>query len=368
MDFRSDNVCGAHPAIVEALTVASHGSTSSYGADPWTERLQARFSALFEREVAVFPVLTGTAANALALALCTTPWGAVYCHHEAHVHVDECGAPEQMTGGAKLVPLTGDHGKLTPDIVRAAIHGVGVVHEVQPAALSLSQSTEAGTVYTVHELQALGEVAKRHRLAVHMDGARFANAVVALGVSPAALTWQAGIDVLCFGATKNGCLAAEAIVLFDPSRAAELAFRRKRAGHLLSKQRFISAQLEAYLAGDLWLRNARHANERAQELAQLFRAADVPLLAPVQANELFVTLDEARAASLRAAGFAFLDWPAFGARARRFVTSFETRPQDLHALANALATHGRDEIDAAHLSTSRTQCCDTLRAGSRSTS
>jgi threonine aldolase len=336
VDFRSDNVRGAHPKVIDAVVSASHGSASPYGGDPWSERLVTRLGEIFEHEVRVFPVATGTAANALALALCAPPWGAIYCHHEAHVQVDECGAPEHMTGGAKLVPLPGEHGKLTPRTLAMEIRGAGVVHAVQPAALSLSQSTEAGTVYRPEELAALSELGRAHGLALHMDGARFANALVALTASPAELTWKAGVDVLCLGGTKNGCLAAEAIVLFDPRKADELAFRHKRAGHLLSKQRFISAQLEAYLSDDLWLRNARHANARARELAQGFARAGVPVLAPAEANEVFVALSDARAVALRSAGFAFLDWPALGREARRFVTGFDTRIEDVAALTSAL--------------------------------
>jgi len=336
VDFRSDNVSGAHPAVLEAIVAASRGATSSYGADPWSERVTARLGRVFEREVAVFPVTTGTAANALALATHVPPWGAVYCHREAHIHVDECGAPEQLTGGAKLIPLEGAHGKLDAGTLAASIGGRGIVHAVQPAAVSLSQATEAGTVYRPDEIAAIAEVARRHRLVVHMDGARFANALVTVGCTPAALTWQAGVDVLSLGATKNGCFAAEAVVLFAPDKAEELGFRRKRAGHLVSKQRLLSAQLEAYLTDDLWLANARHANATAQRLAAHFAAVGLTPLVPVEANEVFVSVPAPLAAQLRERGFSFYPWSALGPSACRFVTAFDTRPEDVEALGAAL--------------------------------
>jgi len=329
MDFRSDNVSGAHPSIVDALVSASRGSTSSYGGDPWTERVTARMRVLFEREVAVFPVTTGTAANALALSLLSPPWGVVYCHPESHVNVDECGAPELFTGGAKLTAVPGPAGKITAASVEAAIHGEGFVHSPQPAAISLSQATECGTVYRVDEIAALGETAHRHGMGLHMDGARLANALVATGATPAQMTWKAGVDVLSFGATKNGCLAAEAVVLFDVRRAAEAGYRRKRAGHLLSKLRFVSAQLDAYLEGDLWLTNAVHANAMARRLATGLEAAGLEPIEPVEANEVFVSFSKPLASKLRELGFSFLDWPALGPDARRFVTAFDTRPEDI---------------------------------------
>ncbi|HEX6243153.1 MAG TPA: low specificity L-threonine aldolase, partial [Polyangiales bacterium] len=340
MDFRSDNTAGAHPAILEALTRENRGSASAYGEDAVSARLTARFSQLFEREVAVLPVATGTAANALALALYTPPWGAVYCHPHAHVQISECGAPEAFSGGAKLVSVTHGAalslGKLEAEAVERTIHREGAVHAVQPAAISISQPSEIGTLYRPRELEQLAEVARRHHMALHVDGARFANALVALSTSPAELTWKAGVDVLSFGATKNGAMAAEAVVLFQPERAGELAFRRKRAGHLLSKSRFLAAQLEAYLDDDLWLANARHANSLARELADGFTALGVRPLGPVETNQVFVQLSALTSATLRARGFQFLDWPTLGAHARRLVTSFETRKADVDALLRAL--------------------------------
>jgi threonine aldolase len=330
VNFASDNVTGIAPEILAALEAANRGAATPYGNDAATQRLEQRFAEVFEHEVAVFPVATGTAANALALACFTPPWGAIYCHEEAHIAADECGAPEFYTGGAKLVTCPGEHGKLRPEIVAPYMSGAGVVHNVQPAVLSITQETEAGTVYRADEIAALSGLARQHGLALHMDGARFANAVVGLDCAPAAITWRAGVDVLSFGATKNGALAAEAVVFFDPAKAASFGFRRKRAGHLVSKQRFISAQLEAYLAGDLWLRNARHANAMATRLGSgLACLPETQLLHPIEGNEVFVALPEAVIAALGAAGFGFYRWG--DAPVLRLVTAFDTEPVSVDA-------------------------------------
>ena len=336
MDFRSDNVSGVHPAILEALASANGGSASAYGADGITQRLERRIAEVFEHEVGVAIVATGPAANALSLALYTPPWGAVYYHEHAHVMVDECGAPEGFMAGAKLVGVRGEAGKLQAAALETSIQGAGVVHAVQPSAVSISQVAESGLTYTPDEIGALSEVTRRHGLALHVDGARFANAVVSLGATPAELTWKAGVDVLSLGATKNGAMAAEAVILFDRGKLAELGYRRKRAGHLLSKMRYASAQLDAYLSNDLWLRNARHANAMARRLDEGLRARGLAPLLPVQANELFVAIPEPRAARLRDAGFAFYDWPQLGADARRLVTAFDTRAAHVDALLHSL--------------------------------
>jgi threonine aldolase len=330
MNFRSDNVTGIHPAILDAIAAANRGAAASYGADEVTARVERRVAELFEHEVAVFPVATGTAANALALAAVVPPWGVVYAHEDSHIQVDECGAPEFFSGGAKLVPLKGAHGKIAAEPIAALIGPVqGVVHHAQPAAISISEATESGTVYTPAETAALGELSRRHGLALHVDGARFANALVHLGVRPADLTWRAGVDVLSLGATKNGALAAEAVVFFDPAKAAEFAYRRKRGGHLFSKMRFLSAQLDAYLANDLWLANARHANAMAQRLAD--GIGRHRLVHPVEANELFVVLPEAAITGLLAEGFEFYRWGGGDSRQIRLVTAFDTRADDVDA-------------------------------------
>ncbi|WP_448203067.1 threonine aldolase family protein [Azospirillum sp. sgz302134] len=323
-DFRSDNVAGAAPEIINALAAASIGSANPYGDDALTASVTQRLSATFETEVAVFPVATGTAANALALSALVPSYGAVYCHEDSHINTDECGAPENFTDGAKLVGLAGEGGKLSPDALSAALGraGIGVVHRVQPAALSLTQATEAGTVYRPEEVAALVDVAHDHGMAVHMDGARFANAIARLGCAPADVTWKVGVDVLALGGTKGGCLAAEAVVFFNPALAEDFGFLRKRGAHLVSKMRFLSAQLDAWLADDLWLRLARHANTMADRLAQGLAALPGAELAhPVEANEIFVRLPAAVADGLEAAGFRFYRWDG---TLLRLVTAFDT--------------------------------------------
>ncbi len=335
MDFRSDNVAGVAPQILEAVIAANEGTATSYGADEISARVEAKLCEIFEREVRAFPVATGTAANALSLSVMTPPYGAILCHEEAHIQLDECGAPEMFTGGAKLVPLPGVSGKLTPDSVRGVLEKTltGDSHRVQPAALSLTQATEAGTCYRPAEIAALTEVARSRGMKVQMDGARFANAVAHLGASPAEVTWRAGIDALAFGATKNGALGAEIVVFFDTTLAETFAFRRKRAGHLFSKMRFVSAQLEAYLAEDRWLTFARHANAMGTRIAQgLQRLPRVTLLHPVEANEVFIQLPLQVVAGLRQAGFDFYDWTDGAPGTVRLVMAFNTDPRPCRGL------------------------------------
>ena len=340
MNFRSDNVSGIAPEILAAILAANSGDAPSYGADSITHRVTRRFAEIFEHEVAVFPVATGTAANALAVAALTPPWGAVYCHEDSHVQTDECAAPEFYAAGAKLVAVPGADAKLSPAAVEARMIEQGVVHHAQPAAISISQATEAGTLYTPAEVAALGALAHRRGLALHMDGARFANAVAALGCSPAEITWRAGVDVLSFGATKNGALAAEAVIFFDPAKAADFAYRRKRGGHLFSKMRFLSAQLDAYLADDLWLRNARHANRVAARLADgLAQIAGARLRYPTQANEVFVELPEKAIRALAEAGFGFYRWGGESSPCLRLVAAFDSRLDDAEAFIAVARQH-----------------------------
>ncbi|WP_119420198.1 threonine aldolase family protein [Desertibaculum subflavum] len=326
MEFRSDNTAGACPEIMAAIARANEGTAASYGADPISLGLQAKFSRLFEREVAVFPVATGTAANSLALAAIAPPWGVVYAHRESHIEQDECGAPEFFTGGAKLALLDGPHAKLSAADLdrRLAGAGAGVQHHAQPAAVSITQASERGAVYRSEEVAAIGQVCRKHRLALHMDGARFGNALAHLGCSPAEITWKAGVDILSFGATKNGALAAEAVVFFDPAKAEDFLYRRKRAGHLFSKMRFLSAQLDAYLEQDLWLRNAAHANAMARRLSEgLARLPGARLDTPVEANEVFIDLAEPTIQALEAAGLRFHRWEP-GGTLIRLVTAWST--------------------------------------------
>jgi len=312
LDFSSDNIAGIDPVILESIAAANAGTVHSYGADPHTDGLHVQMDALFGRAVTVLPVATGTAANAIALATLAKPYQGIYCPMTGHVNTDECGAPEFYSGG-KLLGLPTPDGKLVPGQVREAVafaRSMGV-HHVDPAAVSISQATEWGTIYTPDEVRALADEAHDLGLKLHMDGARFANAVATLGCSAAQITWQAGVDVLSFGATKNGALAAEAIVAFDTTLARDLEFRRKRGGHLWSKLRFLSAQLLAYVADDRWLHNGRAANAVAARLAEgLAALPGVQILMPVQANEVFVAMPPALVSRLRAAGYEFYDWPA----------------------------------------------------------
>jgi threonine aldolase len=298
-----------------------------YGADPWTEKLEGRLAEVFEREVAVLPVASGTAANVLSLAGLTPPWGAVYCHLDGHVNVDECGAFEFFSGGAKLIDLPGSEGRIALSALDRAVVLAGEhdIHVAQPAAVSITNVTEVGTLYTPAQVAEVAAVCKRHNLALHMDGARFANAVAALGCSPADLTWKAGVEVLSLGGTKGGCLAAEAVVLFDPAKKREMEFRRKKAGQLFSKMRFLSAQLLGWLEGSLWLNSAAHANAMAARLGAGLDGLDgARLLGPVAANMAFVELAAPLREGLRDRGHAFYPWAPAGPNAVRLVASFET--------------------------------------------
>ncbi len=338
-DFRSDNVAGVAPEVLAALATANRGRESSYGDDTVTKRLEAGLAELFEHEVAVFPVATGSAANALALATVVPGWGSVLCHPEAHIATDECGAPEFYSTGAKLAAIEGAHGKITAQAVDAfAGRNRRGVHQAKPMAVSISQATEAGTCYTPDETAAIGDVCRRHGLTFHMDGARLANALVYLGCSPAEATWRSGVDILSFGLTKNGAMAAEAVVFFNLAQAGDFAFRRKRGGHLFSKMRFASAQFEAQLEGGLWLRLAGHANGLAARIGTALSALPgIKLLHPVEANELFVLMPLAVIERLEQSGFRFYRWETPEGPCIRLVTAFDTDEADVQALIAAAA-------------------------------
>ena len=330
MRFFSDNAAAAHPKVIEAIERSNRLDTA-YDGDEWSQRLDGAFSDLFEREVRALWVATGTAANCLALAALCPPYRGILCHRDAHIEADEAGAPGFFTGGAKLMLLDGPGAKIAPESVESAIGRIRKdVHQVQPAAISITNATEYGLAYRAAEVGALGEVAKRHGLGLHMDGARFANAIVNTGESPADVTWRAGVDALSFGFVKNGGLNAEALILFDTELADEVAVRRKRAGHLSSKGRMLAAQILAMLDGDLWLENARSANAAAQALAQ---AAPDRLVYPVEANEIFLKVTPDEAASLRAAGFDFYDWAPGEIR---LVTSWDQTGEPIAKLAAAI--------------------------------
>jgi threonine aldolase len=332
MNFRSDNESGAHPLIIEAVSRAfTSGSAFSYGADQWTQRVENRLRQIFQKpDLVSFPVATGTAANVLALACCTPPWGSIYSHPTAHIAVDEANAPEFYTG-AKLEPIDGPAGKIdSKKLANALAQPVyGVVHHPQPSVVSITQATECGTAYAPEEIAAIATSTHRQGLKLHMDGARFANALSFIDCSAAELSWQAGVDVLSLGATKNGALGAEVVIFFDADLAKEFEFRRKRGGHLLSKMRLLSSQLDAYFTDGLWLANARHANTMARRLvAGLTTLKGTSLLYPVDANEIFVVLPAHMHDALQAAGAQYHPWPSDrpGERAFRLVTAFDTDP------------------------------------------
>lgn len=341
MYFASDNNAPVPSQVFEALARANTGYAPAYGNDALTGRVVAHIREIFEApEAAVYLVATGTAANALALACFCPPWSAVYCHRDSHIETDECGAPEFFTGGAKLVLLDGEHGRVTPDTLEsklASAQHVGV-HNVQRGVLSLTNTTEAGTVYGAADVAALTAVARRHGIPSHMDGARFANALVAAGCTPAELTWKAGVDVLSFGGTKNGLLGVEAVVIFDPARAWEFELRRKRGGHLFSKHRYLAAQMEAYLDDDLWLSLAARANVAGARLAEgLGTVSGVHIEHPVEANMLFASFPRAAHRRAREAGASYylttrnatLDGPDDTALGARLVCSWNTTEADI---------------------------------------
>ncbi|HYX46286.1 MAG TPA: beta-eliminating lyase-related protein [Sphingomicrobium sp.] len=331
MRFFSDNAAPAHRKVLEAIASANRVDTA-YDGDEWSRRLDGAFSELFGTEARAFWVTTGTAANCLALAALCPPYRAVLCHRDAHIEVDEAGGPGFFTGGAKLILLDGNGAKVTPGALSAACEAIrNDVHQVQPAAISITNATEYGLVYRSAEVAAIGDFAKRRGLALHMDGARLANALATTGESIADTTWRAGVDALSFGFVKNGGLNAEALILFRTELADEIAVRRKRAGHLLSKGRYLAVQLLAMLEDGLWLENARSANAAAQLLAT---AAPERLVYPVEANEVFLNVSTEEAQRLRAAGFDFYDW---GPGEIRLVTSWDQQGASLDKLAAAIA-------------------------------
>jgi threonine aldolase len=355
MNFASDNIMGASAPVLEALVRANEGPLAAYAADEITRRVEKRFCELFEREVATFLVATGTGANALALSAIVPPFGLAVCHEEAHVIDDECGAPEFYMHGAKMAGLPGVGAKIAPAMLDAWLAGLPRhVKQMPPRGLSFSQATECGLVYGLQEIADLAEVARRHGLKVHMDGARFANALVALSCTPADMTWENGVDILTFGATKNGCLAAEAIVVFDPEVAESMAWRRKRGGHLLSKGRLLAAQFEGYFGDDHWLANARHANALAARLsAGLSAIPGVRLAWPTEANEVFPIIPRALDARLKSAGAVYHPWSELslpeGERVRpdetlvRLVTAFATTKAQVDAFLAAAREGARRE-------------------------
>jgi len=334
--FASDNVAGACPEVLDAILKTNEGDSTPYGNDQVSTDLQNKFSNIFEKEVVVFPVVSGTAANALALATMTPSFGNVYCHKLSHINTDECGAPEFYTGGGKLVTLQGSKGKIIAEELDEAIDGKGIVHHTQPSSVSITQVCETGEVYQLDEIKKISEATHKHNLNMHMDGARFANALSSLNCTPAEMTWKSGIDVLSFGATKNGCLAAEAIIFFKKDLVGNIAFLIKRAGHLLSKMRFVSAQLDAYISNDVWLKNAKHANDMGLMLSKgLAKHNSIEIAYPTEANEVFAKFPRYMIEHLNSEGYKMNEDELDG-KVVRLVTAWNTQSSDVESFLNSI--------------------------------
>ncbi|PWK71718.1 low specificity L-threonine aldolase [Aminobacter sp. AP02] len=348
MIFASDNWAGAHPKVAERLSASAAGYSRAYGDGDLDRAVYKRFSEIFEREVAVFFVATGTAANSLSLAAYGKPGGISFAHREAHVLEDECGAPEYFSHGSRLSPVDGPLGRMDIGNLERAVGRFASenVHGGRASAISVTQSTEVGTVYGLDDIAAISAIARRHGLPLHMDGARFANALVSLDTTPAEMTWKRGVDIISFGGTKNGCWCAEAIIMFDLDRAREMAFLRKRSAQLFSKSRFISAQFDAYFDGGLWLETARHANAMSARLAAAIATSPAARVAwQPQANEVFAVIRTEVAKKVQDAGAAFYDWHAPAGfdgeigedeALYRFVTSFATTEDEIDRFGNLL--------------------------------
>jgi threonine aldolase len=347
MFFASDNWAGVAPEINQALLDNNTGKVSGYGAGELDKKVEAKLSEIFEKEVAVFFVATGTAANSIAIAASAKPGSVAFCHSEAHVNIDECGGPEFFSSG-RLCPVAGEYGKMDPYFLRKAIsnYPTSFIHHGRPGSITLTQATELGTIYSMEEIGAISEIAKETEIPLHMDGARFSNALVTLGVSPAEMTWKSGVDYLSFGGTKNGCWCAEALICFDPTMRDEVAFHHKRAGQLFSKSRFVSAQLDAYLNNELWLTMASHANQMTQILTlELQQSNTVRLAWQPQANEIFVVMQKKKASELREKGAVFFEWQVpiahsdllqDGEDLYRLVASFATSSDEVEAFISCL--------------------------------
>lgn len=342
MNFASDNVYGVHPKILAALAEANGGTAPSYGGDRHTRQAEDRLKEIFGCDLRAFLVTSGTAANGLALSAMTPGFGAIICHAEAHIAVDECNAPELFTGGAKILGLSGPGGKIAPAMVEKTLRGfIRGEHDPKPKGVSLTNATELGTCYAPAEVKAISDLIRPRGMRLHMDGARFANALAGLGVAPADLTWKAGVDVMSFGATKNGAMMLEAVVFFDLALAEDFAYRRMRGGQLMSKSRYLGAQMLAYLEDGLWLENARRANALARKLgAGLAGAKAIRIPNPVEANEVFAVMPRRLFDRLQAAGAKFYDWMpdslgdtiAADEVFARFVLSFATPEEDVDGL------------------------------------
>lgn len=355
MDFGSENTSPVHPDFVNAVVSANKGYATNFEAEAWTERALTRLQDFFQtKELSALTVATGTAANAIALGAMVPPYGSILCHWDAHIVTDECGAPEMFSSGARQIPLAGEHGRIAVQALTAHLEEarIGVVHAIQPSALSLTNLTEAGTAYSPDETAALTRVAAKAGLGVHLDGARFANAAAFLGATPAQLTWKAGVDVITLGTTKSGSFGAETIVSFTPRFNTALAFLRKRSGHFAPKSRFLGAQIEAYVENDLWLNNARHANRAARRMADgLVAIPGVTLIHPAEGNQVFASMPEALGDALVAAGCKFQRNWRLHPRHHRFVCSWATADAEVQQMLDvcrAAGGSGAAALDADH--------------------
>jgi threonine aldolase len=339
MNFSSDNVTPICPEILKAIAAESDSAALPYGVDDKSQQIDATFSELFGTEVCVVPVATGTAANLIGLSGLVSPFGGIVCHQHAHINMTESTGVAFYGGGAKLLGMDGPSAKIDAGMLDSYLgkHVSNGMHSVDPECVAITQTTEFGTVYRVEEVQAIGRVCQKHGMRLFMDGARFANAVAALECHPADITWKAGVDVLSFGATKNGALAVDAIILFDPKLRRHTEKSRKRGGHLFSKHRYLAAQLLAYVQDDLWLRNARHANQAARALQQSLESLGAEVAFPPQGNELFIRLNDDLAQRLRDAGLVFRPWASIGPDAYRFVCAWNSPVERIASLPQIVA-------------------------------
>ena len=338
MNFKSDNIVPVHDKIMDAIVRANHGIANSYGNDDYSAALEERASEVFEKNVKIYLTNTGTAANCLGLASLVRPYEAVYCHEESHVNNDESGAPELFTSGAKLVTLLGDNGKIDLELLQEKVnfHKSLRPHAQKPGCITLTQATECGTIYSLDELLKIKAFAKQEELPIHMDGARFANALVSLGCTPAEVTWKSGVDVMSFGGTKNGGMCAEMIIFFNEKHVENFDHIHKRGGQLVSKMRFFSSQFLAYLEDDVWIQNAKHANKMAKLLEGVFKRHEFKSFYPVEANEIFIKLPLDIVERLRNKGASFYDWGLASQNLYRFVTSFHTSVEQIETFGGAL--------------------------------
>lgn len=341
--MRSDNNSGVSPEILQAIINENNGDVEAYGHDDLTAKVQHKLKQVFENDsLAAHNLISGTATNSLIIATLSPTYGAIFCHKDSHINSAECGAIEFQSGGAKLITLNGNEGKILPDELENSINAfrVGEPHHIQPSMLSIAQTTELGTVYSLEEIRALSKIARKYNLKFHMDGARFANALAEIGCSPAEMTWKSGVDALSFGMTKNGALSAEAAVFFNKSDDCGFIYRRMRSGHLVSKMRFVSAQILAYLENSLWLKNADHANAMARRLYKgVVNSGNIEFVVPVQSNVMFAKIEKGLKDKLWAEGFRFYDETADGQQYTRLVTAFNTSEKTIDDFIDVVAKY-----------------------------